>query len=80
MACEYDLPLHRDRPETLKKFTGYYRILSEEFREVTGALVDAKNRIILPAEKELLDPISLIRELWNTKHAPSYCSNPDNIE
>jgi hypothetical protein len=99
-------PATKVSKETLRKFTGYYRILgalvqnlnphsltpeqmarcyyhtsaSEEFRNVTGMMVDAKNRIILPAEKELLDPVSLLRELRNTKHAPYYACNPENIE
>jgi NAD(P)-dependent dehydrogenase (short-subunit alcohol dehydrogenase family) len=59
----------------------YYHICaSAEFRRVTGALVDAKNRIILPAEGKRLTPVSLIRELWNTRHTPAYANNPVNIE
>lgn len=59
----------------------YYHICaSEEFREVTGALVDAKNRIVRPSEQKRPDPISMIGELLNTKHTPPYANNPANIE
>ncbi|HYF92962.1 MAG TPA: SDR family NAD(P)-dependent oxidoreductase [Symbiobacteriaceae bacterium] len=58
----------------------YHLCASEEFREVTGALVDSKYRIILPAEEKALTPIRLIRELWDTRHAPAYATAPANIE
>lgn len=59
----------------------YYHICaSKEFTEVTGALVDSKSRLILPAEKEPLTPMGVIRELWNTRHTPAYANDPGNIE
>lgn len=59
----------------------YYHICtSEEFRGVTGALVDTHNRILVPAEREPLTPIGVISELWNTRHAPAYASHPETVE
>jgi NAD(P)-dependent dehydrogenase (short-subunit alcohol dehydrogenase family) len=59
----------------------YYHICaSAEFGGVTGSLVDDKNRVILPAEAKVLTPSRLIRELWNTRHAPAYATDPANIE
>lgn len=59
----------------------YYQVCtSEEFRGVSGALVDARYRIILPAEGQRLTPLSLLRELLHTRHTPAYANNPANIE
>lgn len=59
----------------------YYHICtSEEFREVTGALVDSKNRIIQPAGAKPLTPVEVVRELLNTQHTPAYANQPANIE
>ncbi len=59
----------------------YYHICTaDEFRDVTGALVDHQNRIIEPSEQESLNPLSVARELLNTRHTPPYASNPANVE
>lgn len=59
----------------------YYQICtSDRFKEVTGALVDSKCRLLPPTEKQQLTPVAVIRELLNTKHAPAYASDPANIE
>lgn len=59
----------------------YYRICaSEDFRQVTGALIDSKCRVILPSEGKRLTPLGLIRELLNTRHTPAYANDPANIE
>lgn len=61
---------------------GYHHICtSEAFRQVSGALVSSKNAIIPPfASERRLDPVTLLRELWNTRHIPAYGSDPENIE
>jgi len=51
-----------------------------EFRHVTGALIDSRKQILLPAEKEDLSPLEVMRELRSTRHAPAYASKPANIE
>lgn len=61
----------------------YYHICSsDEFQHVTGTLIDTRHEIIAPAESSgrRLDPISLVKELWNTRHTPAYANDPDNIE
>lgn len=59
----------------------YYRICaSPDFHEVTGALVDSKCRVVLPAKGPRLTPFGLIRELLNTRHTPAYANDPANIE
>lgn len=59
----------------------YYDICaSAAFKEVTGALVDAKRRIMQPPGVEQLSPFSVIGELVNTRHTPPYANNPANIE
>ncbi|HYG60925.1 MAG TPA: SDR family NAD(P)-dependent oxidoreductase [Symbiobacteriaceae bacterium] len=58
----------------------YYDICTAEaFREVTGALVNSK-RQILPPQSEPVNPLHVVRELVNTRHAPAYASNPVNLE
>ena len=54
---------------------------SDEFREVTGALVDHRNRVIEPAESDRpLGPLAILRELRDTRHTPAYANDPANIE
>jgi NAD(P)-dependent dehydrogenase (short-subunit alcohol dehydrogenase family) len=60
--------------------TYYHICASADFREVTGAVVDAKHRIIRPAESPRLTPFGVIGELLNTRHTPAYASDPANIE
>jgi NAD(P)-dependent dehydrogenase (short-subunit alcohol dehydrogenase family) len=60
----------------------YYRLAtSDAFREVTGALVDHRLRILppLPADRRLT-PLAVVRELVSTRHAPPYAGDEANVE
>jgi len=60
----------------------YYRICaSEPFREVAGALIDARLRVIAPAAHAgPLGFVETVRELLDTRHLPAYACDPGNIE
>lgn len=99
-------PATKVSKETLKRLTGYYRILgplvqnlnplsktttemascyyhvcaSEEFREVTGVMVDSRSQILPPLGEKPLTFFNLISELLYTKHTPAYSNDPDKIE
>ena len=60
----------------------YYQIcISERFRQVTGALISSELHII-PTLGNQKPPsgLSVLKELWNTKHVPAYAADPQNID
>ncbi|MEX0685505.1 MAG: SDR family NAD(P)-dependent oxidoreductase [Balneolales bacterium] len=60
----------------------YYRICtSDEFAQVTGALISSELNIIPPLKDNMpVKGFRVISELWNTKHIPAYGTDPANIE
>jgi NAD(P)-dependent dehydrogenase (short-subunit alcohol dehydrogenase family) len=60
----------------------YYQICtSPRFAEVTGSLVDSKLQVLPPVEAgRRLNPLEVARELRNTRHAPPYAGDPENVE
>jgi NAD(P)-dependent dehydrogenase (short-subunit alcohol dehydrogenase family) len=61
--------------------TYFHLATSDEFREVSGALVDHRHRILppLPGDRRLT-PVEVLRELVATRHAPAYAGDPANVE
>jgi NAD(P)-dependent dehydrogenase (short-subunit alcohol dehydrogenase family) len=53
---------------------------SPRFAEVNGALVDSKLQVLPPiAGGRRLNPLEVARELRNTRHAPPYAGDPENV-
>jgi NAD(P)-dependent dehydrogenase (short-subunit alcohol dehydrogenase family) len=54
---------------------------SAEFQEISGTLIDHRNRVIEPAESDRpLGPLAIMKELRHTRHTPAYANAPENIE
>ena len=53
---------------------------AEAFRDVTGALIDHRHRVLpaLPPDRRL-PPLGILRELLATRHAPPYAGDPENV-
>lgn len=60
----------------------YFQICTApRFAEVTGALVDSKLQVLPPiAGGRRLNPLEVAKELRNTRHAPPYAGDPENVE
>jgi NAD(P)-dependent dehydrogenase (short-subunit alcohol dehydrogenase family) len=60
----------------------YHRVCTADaFREVTGALIDSRCEVLPPLESgRTLSPREVAREVWKTRHAPPYASDPANLE
>ncbi len=59
----------------------YAMAVDDRFKDVSGALVNAKLDIVQPAESDgPLLPWKLIDELLNTRHTPAYANRASNIE